>query len=89
MTTWNQLGINEMTSLYLYGSVTKPTNVRSETLIRNSALPPVQMDAVSFMLREIGVRLQLFCWAMGCGITGPSQMGLCWSRAAVRRAGIW
>ena len=52
MTTWNQLGINEMTSLYLYGSVTKPTNVRSETLIRNSALPPVQMDAVSFMLKN-------------------------------------
>ena len=43
----------------------------------------------SARVREIGVKLQLFCWAMGCGITGPSQMGLCWSRAAVRRGGIW
>ena len=76
MTTWNQLGINEMTSLYLYGSVTKPTNVRSETLIRNSALPPVQMDAVSFMLREIGVRLQLFRWAMRAAKHAPSKWAL-------------
>ncbi|MDO8262091.1 MAG: hypothetical protein Q7T21_02590, partial [Gallionella sp.] len=49
MTTWNQLGINEMTSLYLYGNVIKPTDLRSDAWIRNPNPNPIQMDAVSFM----------------------------------------
>ena len=49
MYTWNQLGINEVTNLYLYGSVSKPVNLRSESLIRDTLPLAVEMDAVSFM----------------------------------------
>lgn len=30
MYTWNQLGINEITNLYLYGDVSKPADLRGE-----------------------------------------------------------
>jgi VCBS repeat-containing protein len=50
MYKWSQLGINEITNLYLYGATTKPQDLTSEALIRaNGYTRPVQLDAVSFM----------------------------------------
>lgn len=55
---WNQLGINEVTNLYLYGQTIKPADLLSESLIRPSLenlkegeRSPywVELDAVSFM----------------------------------------
>ena len=48
---WNQLGINEITSLFLYGQTNKPSDLRSEVVIRPSGVNPipVEMDEVSFM----------------------------------------
>jgi hypothetical protein len=55
MYTWSQLGINEITSLYLYGATTKPQDVTSEALIRVKGFSTsVQLDAVSFMANGPG-----------------------------------
>lgn len=53
MTTYqsNQIGINEIINLYLYGQISKPADLRSESVIRLPGANPVHldMDAVSFM----------------------------------------
>lgn len=47
---WTQLGINEITNLYLYGTRTKPTVMVDESLIRSKDYKlEIVMDAVSFM----------------------------------------
>ena len=50
MYTWNQLGIVELTNLFLYGEITQPADLSSESRIREAdAIKPISMDAVSFM----------------------------------------
>ncbi len=50
MYTWNQLGIVELTNLFLYGGITQPADLSSESRIREAdAIKPIFMDAVSFM----------------------------------------
>jgi hypothetical protein len=61
---WDQISIADITSLYLYGSLTKPTNLLTDTLIRpkviknssdtyifadGTTLPSITLDTVSFM----------------------------------------
>ncbi|MEZ5691989.1 MAG: hypothetical protein R3D71_10060 [Rickettsiales bacterium] len=60
---WNQLGIEEVTNLYLYGSLNTPDNLASDTLIRpkvvrqndvymfedGTPLASITLDTVSFM----------------------------------------
>ena len=51
---WIQLGVKEITNLYLYGTTTTPTDLASETLIRAAGTNPVPivLDAVSFSTNE-------------------------------------
>jgi Ca2+-binding RTX toxin-like protein len=50
MYNWTQLGIAEITNLYLYGTVTKPTDLANAAMIRQpDHITPLIMDAVSFM----------------------------------------
>lgn len=47
---WNQVGIEEITNLYLYGAVLTPTNLADDDLIRDSNVAVViQVDIDSFM----------------------------------------
>jgi Ca2+-binding RTX toxin-like protein len=55
MYTASQLGIKEITNLYLYGSITKPADITSTAPIRPATMRiPVDMDAVSFMATGAG-----------------------------------
>jgi hypothetical protein len=46
--TYDQLGVAEITNLYLYGSLTKPADLLSNALLQPGR-DPVYLDAVSFM----------------------------------------
>ena len=51
---WNELGINEITNLYLYGQTTTPSDLTSSSLIRpgtpaNAVIPPIEVNIASYM----------------------------------------
>jgi len=47
---WSQIGINEITNLYLYGQLTPPSDLTSDALLRPADYTkPIDMDMVSFM----------------------------------------
>lgn len=50
MYKYSQIGIKEMTNLYLFGQITTPLNLKDSALIRpHTARTTISMDAVSFM----------------------------------------
>lgn len=50
MYTWKELGDVEMTNLFLYGRIAKPSNLLDDALLRpKDATEEITMDAVSFM----------------------------------------
>ena len=69
---WTQLGINEITNLYLYGTTTTPTDLASEARIRPAGENPVPivLDAVSFMATGPG----RFAYALETAPTFPVHM---------------
>ncbi|WP_139204271.1 calcium-binding protein [Azotobacter beijerinckii] len=48
---WNQIGVNEITNLYLYGTLATPSNLASDEWIRNSTADvlKIQVNTASFM----------------------------------------
>jgi len=48
---WTQLGVKEITNLYLYGDINTPSDLTSESLIRpaSETLPPIAVNMASFM----------------------------------------
>jgi hypothetical protein len=51
---WNELGINEITNLFLYGQFQTPVNKENDAIIRDETNVTVTMDAVSMMLDGTG-----------------------------------
>lgn len=52
---WTQLGINEITNLYLYGTTTTPDDLANDSLIRPVGdPPPIGVDTTSYMLTGPG-----------------------------------
>lgn len=47
---WTQLSEKEITNLYLYGTLTTPTDLTNDALIRPAgAPPPIEVNMASFM----------------------------------------
>jgi len=50
---WTQLGVTEITNLFLYGSITTPSDLTNESLLRlpyaTNPPPPIQVNADTFM----------------------------------------
>jgi Ca2+-binding RTX toxin-like protein len=95
---WTQLGVSEITNLYLYGEISKPSDLITDSLIRNpSATTPIQVDVDSYMATgpgrfALGARSSIvqaffsdavdFSWAAGQSFTKAQLRAELQSRAS-------
>lgn len=47
--SWNDLNINNVTSLFLYGTLNPPADMQNETLLNHEPIELILTDVASFM----------------------------------------